>query len=372
MGKYCEMQNRKQNIPAIVLCVFWLALSVASWLHSPQDISLEERRKLAQRPEAELASIVRGTFMTGFEEYAKDQFPGRFGLRKMKALLRTKVLGHADSNGIYVLDNYAAKLEYPLNESSVEKAMLKFRYVYDTYLQGTDSNIYASVIPDKNYYLGSRRGYPSIDYDQMFRLVRDGMPYAEYIDIADSLTIEDFYRSDIHWRQENLHAVVRKLSDAIGFDAAFNAFERRETGMTFLGVYAGQSALSLLADPIVLLASSATDNSAAYDVETGTFTPVYNMERLVDRDPYDVYLSGAAPIVIVDNPEAALERELILFRDSFASSLAPLLLHGYSRITLIDIRYIRSDMLSDYITFKDQDVLFLYNALLLNASNVLK
>ena len=59
-------------------------------------------------------------------------------------------------------------------------------------------------------------------------------------------------------------------------------------------------------------------------------------------------------------------------RDSFASSLAPLLVSGYRKITLVDLRYISGDMIGNFIDFKDQDVLFLYSTLILNNSLSLK
>ena len=55
-----------------------------------------------------------------------------------------------------------------------------------------------------------------------------------------------------------------------------------------------------------------------------------------------------------------MDKNLILFRDSYGSSLAPLLASGYRTITLVDLRYLSSDQLDQYIDFEDQDVLFLY------------
>ena len=73
----------------------------------------------------------------------------------------------------------------------------------------------------------------------------------------------------------------------------------------------------------------------------------------------------------INNPSAKTERELVIFRDSFTSSLAPLLVESYKTITLVDLRYINSSILDKYINFENQDVLFIYNSLILN-QNVLK
>ena len=70
--------------------------------------------------------------------------------------------------------------------------------------------------------------------------------------------------------------------------------------------------------------------------------------------------------------EYKTEKELILFRDSFGSSIAPLLVEGYSKITIVDIRYVQSEYLGNFIKFEDQDVLFLYSTMLLNNSLALR
>jgi len=59
-------------------------------------------------------------------------------------------------------------------------------------------------------------------------------------------------------------------------------------------------------------------------------------------------------------------------RDSFASSLIPLFTEAYRKITLVDIRYMRSKEIEKYIELKDQEVLFLYSTLILNNSSTLK
>lgn len=95
---------------------------------------------------------------------------------------------------------------------------------------------------------------------------------------------------------------------------------------------------------------------------------VYDMEKAKDKDAYEMFLSGNQPIITMRDPENAEGKRLILFRDSFGSSIAPLLMSGYSEIVLVDLRYISSDMLGEYVDFEGADVLFLYSTLMLNNS----
>jgi hypothetical protein len=126
------------------------------------------------------------------------------------------------------------------------------------------------------------------------------------------------------------------------------------------------------ADTLVYLTNEIIESCTVYNLETGKTTGVYNFDALAGSDPYDVFLSGAAAFLTVNNPNAATEKELIIFRDSFGSSITPLLLEAYSRVTIVDIRYIHSSLLDQLIDFSGQDVLFLYCTSVLNNSSMLK
>ena len=112
--------------------------------------------------------------------------------------------------------------------------------------------------------------------------------------------------------------------------------------------------------------------AVVYNVETGLTGGIYDFDKLQSKDPYEFFLSGAAAVQTIENPLADDERELVVFRDSFGSSLIPWLVEGYSKITLVDTRYIAPALLGDYVNFTDCDVLFLYSTLVLNESKVLR
>ena len=187
------------------------------------------------------------------------------------------------------------------------------------------------------------------------------------------LTAEDYYRTDTHWRQENLLDTAERLCEALGV-AAPKAEDYTPVILErpFYGVYYGQAALPMNAEDLFVMAGSALDDCTVYNHETGKTTGLYDWDKLTSRDLYDIYLSGATALLTIENPNAKTDRELVIFRDSFGSSLAPLLLEGYAKITLVDLRYVFSHSLASYVDFQNQDVLFLYSSLLLNNSLALK
>jgi len=140
----------------------------------------------------------------------------------------------------------------------------------------------------------------------------------------------------------------------------------------FYGVYRGQSALPMEPDGLSYLTNSVIEGCRVYDYENSVYLPIYTLEKADGSDPYEIFLSGPKSLLRIENPQNTSGRRLVIFRDSFASSLAPLLLEGYSRVTLVDIRYLSPAQLGRYLTFTDQDVLFLYSTGVLNNSSTLK
>lgn len=360
-----------KKLNAIFLLTLWTAITAFAWFAPAKQTSDAERRPLAQMPGISIDSVLTGSFMADFEDYTLDQFPLRDGFRTIKSLFHYYALGQKDNNGIYIADGYAAQQEYPLNEDSVNHALERLRYLYEKYL--TDSNVYMAIVPDKGYYLAENSGHLTMDYGKMFTLFQEGMPWAAHIDLTDTLSIEDYYHTDTHWRQENLIPAASKISEALGVTAPkAEDFTQTALERPFYGVYYGQAALPMEPETMYLLESELLSNCTVYDHETGKTTSVYDGSKLDSKDLYDVYLSGAKSLLTIENPDAATDKELIVFRDSFGSSMIPLLITDYAKVTVIDIRYIQIDILERFVAFNGQDVLLLYSTLVLNNSSTLK
>lgn len=361
------MNGKIRAVGAIALAVLWLGLSLFAWFRPADESSDAERRPLAQMPQITGESLLNGKFMTDFEDYTLDQFPLRDGFRQLKSLFHYYVMQQKDNNEIYIADGYAAEMEYPLDETSVKHALQQFQKVYDKFLKDTGSTVFTAVIPDKSYYLAQENGYLFMDYEKLFAAVREGMPWATHVELTDCLSKEDYYFTDTHWRQEKIIPVAQKLAQAMGVTRPqLSDFTSVPLEKPFYGVYYGQAALPMEPETLYMLQNALLEDCTVYNHETGKTTGVYDMEKQNAKDPYDVFMSGAQSLLTVTNPNAGTDRELIVFRDSFASSLMPLLLQDYAKVTLIDIRYIQPEFLDRFVEFKGQDVLFLYSTLVLN------
>ena len=366
-------QQKIRSIGLGLVVGLWTALVLFAWFGPRKDISDAERRPLAQMPELTSEALLNGSFMKDFESFTLDQFPLRDTFRQIKSLFHYNVLNQSDNNDIYIAGGAAVKLEYPLNQTSVDHAVNRFTHLWQKYLKATDSQVYMAIVPDKGYYLAQPNGYPAMDYGAMMDAFAQEMPWATQIDLTPHLSADDYYFTDTHWRQEKLLDAAGAICSAMGVSApkaedfTVTALER-----PFYGVYYGQAALPMEPETMYLMESPLLQQCSVYDWESGKTLEVYDRTKLDSKDLYDVFLSGARSLLTIENPDATTDRELIVFRDSFGSSMVPLLVQDYAKVTLVDVRYIQIDVLDRFLEFNGQDVLFLYSTLVLNHSETIK
>ena len=362
------MEKKKKIAVTAVFLVVILGLAAAHLLLPDQMISSAERRKLEQIPQITAKDVFKGDYFQDLEKYLLDQFPMRQQFRTVKALFQCDVLGMKDTNGLYYADGHLMKLENTFKEGQANLALGKINAMIESHPEA--HKVYYSVIPDKNYFLAEKNGYPVMDYTAAMQHI--SKIHGQYIDIFPTLTVDDYYRTDSHWRQESILPAAQALAQAMGTvidgEDAYTSQMRDD----FRGVYYGQAALPVGSETLTVMNSAVTEDAVVHSAEHKDVTSVYCWNEFDKVDPYDVYLSGAEALITLENPHAAEDRHLILFRDSFGSSIAPLLLSGYSKVTLVDLRYIASPMVHEQVDFTDADVLFLYNVSMFNAGGTFK
>lgn len=372
------MNDKIKNIVVtsvfITFIAFFVVMCVVSFFN-PTEKSEAERRPLAQFPsEITWNGIINKTVIDEFEDYSVDQFPFREFFRGIKANFQLNVLNLKENNGLTVKDDYIVKIEQDFVDTNVDYSIGKLQAYYEQFIKDNGGNHYISLIPDKNYFLGKDYGYPAPDYETLTDKVTAALPGMEYIDIYGDLELKDYYYTDTHWSQDKILDVANKIAAAMGASDRLSGEYKENVLEGFKGVYYGQSALNPAPDKLVYLTNDILDSCTVFDYEKNTTGSIYDLEKFNGSDGYDVFLSGTKPLLRVDNPNSESGKTLVVFRDSFGSSLVPLLVEAYDTVYIVDIRYIDSGMLGFYekmnlIDFEGADTLFLYSALILNSNS---
>lgn len=361
------MSDKVKNIIVSILfggiLVIVLIVNIFS---KDKDISISERRRLASFPEFSVNNLFNGTFFGNFDKYVVDQFMMRDSVRENKVRLDLAIKNNY--HDVYVYNDYLIKQEYPLNVSSLKNLTDRIKIISNKYLN--NSKIYYSVVPDKNYFVNN--GNLRMDYDLLISKMNSELSSFNYIDIMNSLSLEDYYYSDSHFKQENIVKVANVILDKMGNNYYKDINYNKHNVGVFKGVYSYQVPVKIKEDYINILTNEYIDNAIVYDNLNKIDINVYDKSKINSWDLYDIYLGGAKGLLTIYNNLASSDDELIVFRDSYGSSLVPLLISSYKKITVIDTRYISSNILNNYVEFKGQDVLFLYSVSTINNSFTVK
>ncbi|MDR1821527.1 MAG: hypothetical protein LBQ91_03715 [Oscillospiraceae bacterium] len=370
---------------AILGAVFVTRLAAAS----PQLIA-SERRPAAKLEELTAASLISGKYTGSFEDFAADSFPFRETMRKLHSRVVFSVFRQTDKGGLYLGESGAGKFQ-EINADEYRKIAAKIQTVADTWLY--DMNVRLCVIPDKSVFAGS--WYPGFEPGAAARIFAEALPNMRQLDISGALASGDFYRTDLHWNQARLAPVLAALgSELTGDPWVIDAAQTRTVG-EFSGVYPGQLALPVAPDTATII--EAPHVTAEYLLGTGSFIPgpvyddgtgaqydfaaLYNLKTageshgFLSIDPYNLFLCGPQMIIRLTNAEnAGSGRHLYIFRDSFSSSLAPLIAEysGYETVTLVDLRYINARLLGEFVELvPGSDALFMYGSQIFGDASIL-
>ena len=352
----------KYKITTYLFVIYILIFPILHIVIKDKDISTTERRELSSYP----TFTLNNEYITKLDKYFLDHFPFREELRSIKANYNYHILNKLDNNQIYLKDNYIYKSNYPTNKESINYFLNHITKTKNNFT--SNNNIYMMIIPDKNYYLLDEN-FLQIDYDYIYdEIDKLNIPN---IDLRNILTIEDYYQTDTHWRQEKLDKVVKEITNKLNLTYQEEIYKINEYN-NFYGVYYGESAIKREPETVTYLTSEYINNAKVTYLENKKLNKIYNLDKLNSFDAYEIYLDGASSFIEIYNDNSKTDKELVIFRDSFASSITPLLINYYQKITLIDNRYINSLNYLDLIKFANQDIIFIYSTLLVNNSYSLK
>lgn len=253
-----------------------------------------------------------------------------------------------------------------LRTSGVEQTAEKIEHLANLY---KDNRVFYSVIPSKSYFINDSLKTP-FDYKKMLEILNSNITKATYIDAFDTLSLTDYYITDPHFKQDKIGNFITKLGNNLGFNIDIS-----KNNLVKVDDFTGQHRAKvpdIKSEEIYYMTNSHIDNATVTNIMGDPHNKVYNTDKLTSLSPYDLFLSGPAPISTIKNPLVEEGKKLIIFNDSYSCTVAPLLIENYSEIVLIDLRYVASSLIKNYVEIGNSDILFLYNEQIVNNGEMLK
>lgn len=317
-----------------------------------------------------IAERENASFMDDYETYFADHLAGRElwvrASNKMSALM-----GKEEINGVYTIDGMMIESFRDYDKDDVTKSINEVNAFAERYsdipmffmLAPTAQEIYKSKLPS----------YSGVTNEKLFidecseRLVNvnsiDALSYLS--GRADDYI---YYRTDHHWTSLGAYYAYCASAKQLGFNAiGLNEFNIETVSSSFRGtLYSKTLDNGITPDSIDYFLLSRGEPKVTVTRINGDKTEVldslYVRGYLDVKDKYSSFTGSNVPIVTIET-DVENDKQLLMIKDSYAHSLVPFLSKHYSKITMIDMRYINTD-LNRFVNVRDYDqILFVNNVI---------
>jgi len=332
------------------------------------DFSEEENRYLEKFPEFSLQNLLSGEYMKGLESYVSDHFAGRLFWIKSKTQMEL-LQGKNKINGVYVLkDRLAEEMPTP-DYSDVDKSLDKIvSFVKKNgkpayfMLAPTSIGIYSDELPQNAPSYDEKK---FIDYVYK-KLSGDLTAIDVYSTLYSSKDEYIYYRGDHHWTSLGAYYAYYAASKKMGYAAAsWGSFDIEHASSDFRGTLFSKTLYDRI-EPDIIDLYTRKNGADVLEVEINDgkeikkYDSMYFREYLGKKDKYSVFFGTNQPLVTV-RTNLQNGGKLLVFKDSYAHCLVPFLTQNYAEITMVDLRYLNSDIEKMVDAEKYDKILFIYN-----------
>ena len=333
------MKRTAQYVTTGLFFLFLLGFGLIHLLLPDRSFSPVENRNLSQLPSFSWAALADGSYTADLETYLADQFPGRDSWMGLQARWQW-LLGRREFNGVFLCGD---TLISQVTDNSLGERNLGY---IASLAQRTDIPVCLGLIPTAAEIWREKLPEGAWSYDQLAFLERARDLDVTWVDMAAALGAHReepiYYRTDHHWTSLGAYYGYTALMEALG-ERPKALGDGQTMSENFNGTLYSTSGVHWLA-PDTIQRYVTGEGVTVEDVYAGATHGLYVDSFLEEKDQYAFFLGGNGPLYIVRNPGAALDRKLLVVRDSYSDSLAPFLSQSFSEVHLLDLRYYRTSV----------------------------
>ena len=308
-------------------------------------------------------------FKDDFETYLSDHIVGREDWVKASNRIQT-LSGKKEINGVYTLDNQMIQTFKEYNADDVNNSIYAMNAFAERF---PDKQMFFMLAPTvQDFCMNKIPQYEGLISEKTF--IDDCYKKTSNITTIDcrsflASTSDEYiyYRTDHHWTSLGAYYAYQSAAKALGYTAyGYGSFNIETASDDFRGtLYSKTLDDSIPADNIDYYTLSKNEPKVKMTCINGSevkeYDSLYVRDFLNEKDKYSSFTGSNVPIVKIET-DVNTDKSLLIVKDSYAHSLVPFLSKHYSKITMVDMRYINTS-LNDLINLDDySQVLFMYNA----------
>ena len=375
-----EKQNKIRNLILTFLFVLFIfGFAIAGIIQKDRDFSEMENRNLAEAPKFSWQNLKSGKFTSDIESYMSDQVFLKDNLVTLKTDCERLMLKNYQ-NGVYIGKEGYYIQQYTENKAQIEK---NIGYIND-WAEKIDKKVPIKFLVAPNSVCINSDKLPkyAVNDNQL-----DSIKYIEnkisdkvkVINAYDNLMkLKDngqqvFYKTDHHWTYTGAIAGFELLTN----DEAKKAIVEYDNSIRckdFYGTLYSKAPSTLAkADEIVYPMHSGKSNYTVFYVKENKTTDTLIDESFLEKkDKYAGFLGGNFARVDIKNDKAAVDKKVLVLKDSYANAMIPYLADEYSQLTVVDMRYyhFEKQTVSELVkSEKIDEILMVYNMDFINSDD---
>lgn len=363
-------RQRTGKIYFRITCIFlaFIVLAVGFNIFQPdKEYSESENRMLAQAPEFSLTNLASGKYMTDMEDYVTDQFFFRDQWINLK-VLEDMTIGKRESNGVFI-GKQGYLMQIPENNLDMDSVKNNLAGIREFAQRHEEVNTVMSLVPNAAYILEqlTPSNAPVRDQSQDIALAEDTVgDVLTYVDLTETMSSHRdeaiYYKTDHHWTSLGARYAFDTLYSALGIQEPAQEYTVYPVTHSFSGTLASKSGYDRSSDTIELYAPQDVNTECVVSyVEEGEKTAsMYESSALDQKDQYEVFFGGNHSRIDITTPVNE-NKNLLIFKDSYANCFIPFLQPYFRTIIVIDPRYYYDDVDRLVTDNSITDILFLYN-----------
>ncbi len=310
-------------------------------------------------------------FKDDFEKYLCDHIAGREVWVKTCNELQT-MAGKKEINNVYTVDGQMLQTFKSYDKENVDGAINAINLFAERHpnmpvsfmLAPTSQEFFSNKIPSYTGLL-SEKAFIDDVYKKMENITT--------IDCLSTLSGHAdeyiYYRTDHHWTSLGAYYAYASAAKTLGYSAyGASAFNIETASSDFRGTLYSSTLNDKITPDVIeyyhlkdggpTIRLTTTDNSG----KTLTNDSLYFRDYLKVKDKYSSFTGSNAPIVNIET-DVDNGKSLLLIKDSYAHSLVPFLANHYSKITMVDMRYLNTDLNYFLDLNSYTQAMFMYNAI---------
>lgn len=309
-------------------------------------------------------------FKDDFETYLSDHLAGREGWVKFSNNIQ-RLSGKQEINGVYTFDGRMIQTFKTYDRQTVDNSLNAINAFAERF---PEKQMYMMLTPTAQEFcmnkIPSYEGLASEKsfIDECYKKLQNVNTIDCYSFLAGSADEYIYYRTDHHWTSYGAYRAYQSAANSLGYAAyGYKDFNIETVSSDFRGTLYSRTLDDKIAPDSIEYFTLAKNEPAVKltridGTDVAEYDSLYMREYLDEKDKYSSFTGSNAPIVTIDT-NVDNGKTLLIVKDSYAHALVPFLSKHYSKITMVDMRYIHTD-LNAVIDFENySQVLFMFNVI---------